>query len=153
PFGQCRENTKIRPTNTATKRTASLKDQLQPQVMSALGPKQTLRRILVMSALPPKADIAERDWHVRFVPKADILRCSKNIGYSITSSAVARRVCGIVSPSARNALRLMNSSNLTGACTGKSAGFSPLIMRLIYSADLRKISGVLTPYENIPPSA
>jgi len=22
-----------------------------------------------MSALPPKADIAERDWHVRFVPK------------------------------------------------------------------------------------
>jgi len=25
----------------------------------------------VMSALPPKADIAERDRHVRFVPKAD----------------------------------------------------------------------------------
>src|SRR5215469_9594077 len=25
-----------------------------------------------MSALPPKADIIERDWHVRFVPKADI---------------------------------------------------------------------------------
>jgi hypothetical protein len=25
-----------------------------------------------MSALPPKADIAERDRHVRFVPKADI---------------------------------------------------------------------------------
>jgi anion-transporting ArsA/GET3 family ATPase len=29
-----------------------------------------------MSALPPKADITERDPHVRFVPKADILRCS-----------------------------------------------------------------------------
>jgi hypothetical protein len=26
----------------------------------------------VMSALPPKADIAERDHDVRFVPKADI---------------------------------------------------------------------------------
>ena len=26
-----------------------------------------------MSALPPKADIVERDRHVRFVPKADIL--------------------------------------------------------------------------------
>jgi len=26
-----------------------------------------------MSALPPKADIAESDWHVRFVPKADTL--------------------------------------------------------------------------------
>jgi hypothetical protein len=25
-----------------------------------------------MSALPPKADIAKRDHHVRFVPKADI---------------------------------------------------------------------------------
>jgi len=24
----------------------------------------------LMSALPPIADIAERDWHVRFVPKA-----------------------------------------------------------------------------------
>jgi hypothetical protein len=30
-----------------------------------------------MSAFPPKADIAERDWDVRFVPKADILRCKK----------------------------------------------------------------------------
>jgi hypothetical protein len=25
-----------------------------------------------MSALLPKADIAESDWHVRFVPQADI---------------------------------------------------------------------------------
>jgi hypothetical protein len=25
-----------------------------------------------MSALPPKADIAERDRHVRFVPEADV---------------------------------------------------------------------------------
>ena len=25
-----------------------------------------------MSALPPKADIAESDWHVRFVPITDI---------------------------------------------------------------------------------
>jgi hypothetical protein len=27
-----------------------------------------------MSALPPKADIAKRDHHVRFVPKADIVK-------------------------------------------------------------------------------
>src|SRR5262249_30004275 len=40
--------------------------------MSALGQKQTLRRMRRMSALPPKADIAKRDHHVRFVPKADI---------------------------------------------------------------------------------
>jgi hypothetical protein len=25
-----------------------------------------------MSAIPPKADIGERNWHVRFVPEADI---------------------------------------------------------------------------------
>jgi hypothetical protein len=30
-----------------------------------------------MSALPPKADIDERDCHVRFVPKADKARCKK----------------------------------------------------------------------------
>jgi hypothetical protein len=36
-----------------------------------------------MSALPPKADIVQRDRHVRFVPKADILRCSKERRYSI----------------------------------------------------------------------
>jgi len=40
--------------------------------MSALGQKQTLAHVRVMSALPPKADIAEGDRHVRFVPKADI---------------------------------------------------------------------------------
>jgi hypothetical protein len=30
--------------------------------------------------LPPKADIAGRQLDVRFVPKADILRCSKFCG-------------------------------------------------------------------------
>ena len=40
--------------------------------MSALGQKQTSGKVRLMSALPPKADIAENDWHVRFVPKADI---------------------------------------------------------------------------------
>jgi hypothetical protein len=30
-----------------------------------------------MSALPPKADIAERDWDVRFVPKADSCTAAK----------------------------------------------------------------------------
>jgi hypothetical protein len=40
-----------------------------------------------MSALPPKADIAERDRNVRFVPKANILQCGRNWHYSITSSA------------------------------------------------------------------
>jgi hypothetical protein len=40
--------------------------------MSALGHKRTFRDFGPMSALPPKADIAERDCHVRFVLKADL---------------------------------------------------------------------------------
>jgi hypothetical protein len=49
--------------------------------MSALGHKQTLTVVRVMSALPPKADIAEHDWHVRFVPEADIVTlCQAVVG-------------------------------------------------------------------------
>jgi hypothetical protein len=47
--------------------------------MSALGQKQTSRAEISMSALPPKADIAERDRHVCFVPKADKVRRSKEL--------------------------------------------------------------------------
>jgi hypothetical protein len=41
--------------------------------MSALGQKQTLEWL----ALHPKADIVQHGGNVPFVPKADILRCSK----------------------------------------------------------------------------
>jgi hypothetical protein len=44
------------------------------RLMSALGQKQTLRRILVMSALPPKADIGGAHRDVRLVPIADIVQ-------------------------------------------------------------------------------
>jgi hypothetical protein len=40
--------------------------------MSALGQKQTFKRVRPMSALPPKADIGTQLWNVRFVPRADI---------------------------------------------------------------------------------
>jgi len=40
--------------------------------MSALGHKRTFSELCAMSALPPKADIAERRRHVRFVPLAVI---------------------------------------------------------------------------------
>jgi hypothetical protein len=60
--------------------------------MSALGQKQTFRKVRAMSALPPKADITERRLHVRFVPKADICGAAKFSGYSITSSARASSI-------------------------------------------------------------
>src|SRR4051812_1048795 len=49
--------------------------------------------------------------------------------HSITSSARASRVGGMSRPSAFAVLRLMTSSYFVGACTGRSAGFSPLRMR------------------------
>src|SRR5215472_13315419 len=57
--------------------------------MSALGQKQTLRKVRLMSALPPKTDIETQSWNVCFVPKADKVHRSKSVTYSITSSAVA----------------------------------------------------------------
>src|SRR5262249_37067626 len=49
--------------------------------------------------------------------------------HSITSSARARSVGGTARRSALAVLRLMTSSNLVGACTGRSAGFAPRRMR------------------------
>src|SRR5262249_8531558 len=49
--------------------------------------------------------------------------------HSITSSARASRPSATVRPSAFAVLRLITSSYFVGACTGKSAGFSPLRMR------------------------
>ena len=62
--------------------------------MSALGQKRTFGPRNLMSALPPKADIVEGDWHVRFVPKADILR--QAAGAIALSAIVATRTKAIV---------------------------------------------------------
>src|SRR6516165_47206 len=78
---------------------------------------------------PPKADITIRYRHVRYVPKADIVRCDEIRRYSITSSARASKDWGTDKPSAFAVFRLMASSYLFGACTGRSAGFSPRNMR------------------------
>jgi hypothetical protein len=43
--------------------------------MSALGHKETFSPRNTMSALPPKADMVQRDPDVRFVPKADTTSC------------------------------------------------------------------------------
>ena len=40
--------------------------------MSALGHEQTSRHVRVMSVIPLKADIHQRELHVRYVPIADI---------------------------------------------------------------------------------
>jgi hypothetical protein len=49
--------------------------------------------------------------------------------HSITSSARASNVGGTVRPSALAVLRLITSTYLVGACTGRAPGFSPFRMR------------------------
>src|SRR6516162_7627564 len=49
--------------------------------------------------------------------------------HSITSSAMASRLGGMVRPSALAVLTLMISLNFVSCCTGSSDGFSPLRMR------------------------
>src|SRR6516164_6157418 len=95
---------------------------------SALGQKQTSEHDWIMSALPPIADIGTHSRDVCFVPKAD--SCSAaNVAYSITSSAETTSEDGMLMPSALAVVRLITVSNFVGACTGKSAGFSPLRIR------------------------
>src|SRR5262245_2684992 len=57
--------------------------------------------------------------------------------HSITPSARASSVSSTVRPSALAFLKLITSSYLVGAWTGKSAGFSPLRMRSTYAAGRR----------------
>jgi hypothetical protein len=65
--------------------------------------------------------------HVRFVPDEQAQQgLYKDAVYSMTSSARAINVGGIVMPSAFAVLRLITSSNFVGCSTGKSAGFAPL---------------------------
>jgi len=45
--------------------------------MSALGQERTFRHVRLVSAIPPKADIAESDQNARLVPKGDTWPCSK----------------------------------------------------------------------------
>jgi len=80
--------------------------------MSALGQKRTSGSVEAMSALPPKADIGTHSRNVRFVPKADIVRCGEIGRYSITSSARTSNDGGMVIPRALAVLRLISKSNL-----------------------------------------
>ena len=63
--------------------------------MSALGHKRTYRRIIAMSALPPKADIQSREQHVCFGANSGHFAI-----HSITSSASASTDGSTVRPRA-----------------------------------------------------
>src|SRR5262245_31331707 len=104
----------------------------------------------IESASPPKSG---HEADSRLVPGAAVSDCSKVPFYSITSSARASSAGGTSSPSVLAVLRLITNSYLVGACTGRSAGFSPLRMRPTYGAPRRYWSARFAPYETSPPPA
>src|SRR5262249_27407765 len=75
--------------------------------------------VLLMSALPPKADMCSAQAHVCFGPKADV------DSYSITSSARTSNWTGISILSATAVLRFSVVKNLVGCWMGSSLGFAP----------------------------
>jgi hypothetical protein len=66
--------------------------------MSALGQKQTLEHVRIMSASPPKADIGTQPRNVRFVLETDVeticARLHKAGGAIIEQADVMQRVSG-----------------------------------------------------------
>src|SRR5690242_15402234 len=59
--------------------------------MSALGQKQTSDYRLLMSALPPKADMRSADRRVRFGPGADSCTAARSILFDHLVGAAAQR--------------------------------------------------------------
>src|ERR1700730_2532867 len=88
---------------------------------------------------------SERQHRCHPAEQCDEFASSYCCAHSITSSASCWRRKGTSRPIALAVLRLMTSSNLVGACTGSSAGLSPLRMRSTYAAARRKLSVRSTP--------
>ena len=66
-------------------------------------------------------------------------------GYSITSSAATRRLCGTMRPNAFAVFRLSVRLNLVGNWIGSSPAFSPLRMRSTYPAARWNVSAKSEP--------
>src|SRR5262245_27986409 len=88
-------------------------------------PRVTLGRVLAVAGrclLEPREAAEKRTFsNRRYVPKAAVSNRSKSAAYSITSSARERIEVGRSRPSALAVFRLITSSYLVGACTGRSA--------------------------------
>src|SRR5262249_3876294 len=95
------------------------------------APHQTEATRTFMYAVPALATANSMRQHRQSCANSvpDALRKYESVFYSITSSASASSLSGILRPSALAVLRLMTSSYLVGACTGRSPGFSPLRIR------------------------
>src|SRR5215475_10448601 len=98
-----------------------------PQATDCKLARLVLRGVTSAHALGAATKRTSR--YLASVPQVDSCTVAKQHLHSITSSATASSDGGTSRPSAFAVLRLMTSSYLVGACTGRSAGFSPLRMR------------------------
>ena len=107
------------------------------------------RRVLGMSAVPPIATelVARGSPSLGAITGREQMQQNGRMphSYSITSSARASSIGGTSRPSALAVFKLIVSWNLVGACTGRSAGFSPRRMRSRYDAARRHKSGMSVP--------
>src|SRR5262245_9065735 len=73
--------------------------------------------------------------------------------HSITSSAIASKAGGSVTPSALAVLKLMTNSKVVACSIGRSAGFAPLRMRSTKNAARRDRSDRRAAYDKKPPAS
>ena len=95
----------------------------QAAVAHDVRPETRFRWTVALSRNRPRPAKLDRTFLPSVQPR------SSPDGHSITSSARVSNCTGTSRPSAFAVLRLMTSSYFVGACTGRSAGFSPLRMR------------------------
>ena len=116
--------------------------------MSAMGQKQTSQPVLVMSALPLKADIAKHCWDVCFVPKAnistEILHPERNVPMRLTAPrfvlpAVAILAVSLCAASLRTMAEepLYPDRPLTMVVTFTAGGSSDVLARAVADATSR----------------
>ena len=131
------------PTSPATGPVASFPGKL-PKVLSE--PNVTL------TARPPsrcrfdaRSLVPEIKLRIHEQREAELARDERAPFHSITSSARASSIGGMVSSSAWAVVRLMTRSNLVGCSTGRSTGFAPRNILSTKSAARRKKAGKLGP--------
>src|SRR5262249_16208771 len=89
----------------------------------------------------------------RAAEQRDELATLHRRNHSITSSARATIVGGMVRPSARAVCRLMTNSNLVGCWTGKWDGSAPLSILSIKATGGRNKAPLEAPYVISPPAS
>ena len=87
-----------------------------------------------MSALPTKVDKVAEPAGCPLCAKSRREQSQQRASYSITRSARASTVSGIVMPSAFAVRRLIDNSTCVGCWTGRSKGFAPVKIFFTYSA-------------------